>query len=656
MNNKETGISKSKTFFNKFLSLLFIRSLPRQFQIILDLSVISLSFLLAYLLRFDFSPSEKTINDFIIQLPFVLLVQFLFMIAFRVYSFIWRYVGLREARIFLIMVSLAFFPLMAARLLLPENLQLLRIPISVILIHLLLSFCGLFGLRVLRRMLFEYFQKHQQINGNGGKGSNSSSKENQSKRVFLIGAGQAGVLAAKEIQNHGGIGLDIIGFIDDDPLKIGSSIYGKKVIGNTTQLSDLIKKHKIDHVIITIAQTSRKQILRIVKVCEAIPIKVRIIPGYFDLLEGKVQINRIRDIDIEDLLGRDKIHLDEQIVSGFLKNKRVMITGAGGSIGSELVRQVIKHDPEQVLMVERSEFALYSIHKEICQCAISRKCLPVIADVGDEGRMHSIFAQYQPQIVLHAAAHKHVPMMEFNPAEAIKNNSLATWKLGNLAGQFDVDVFVLISTDKAVNSSSIMGASKRFAELFIQGLNSKYDTKFLAVRFGNVLGSTGSVIPLFREQILNGGPITVTHPEMTRYFMTIPEATELVLQASTMGKGSEIFILDMGEPVKISDLATQMISLSGLIPGEDIHIEYTGIRPGEKLYEELNTQEDQVDKTRHPKIFIGKIKEYPAITVNEIVEKLKTLSQNGYDGELRKYIQVKLPEAKLNLETPSFRS
>jgi FlaA1/EpsC-like NDP-sugar epimerase len=349
------------------------------------------------------------------------------------------------------------------------------------------------------------------------------------------------------------------------------------------------------------------------------------------------------------LLGREPVRLDEDEMQGFLAGKTVMVTGAGGSIGSELARQVARFEPAALLLVERAEFALFSIDRELRDLYPDLEIMPLTADVCDEGRMRTIFAKYEPQVVVHAAAHKHVPMMEFNPTEAVKNNVLGTRLLGEIAGQSGTEAFVLISTDKAVRPSSMMGASKRVAELVIQDLNGRYETRYVAVRFGNVIGSAGSVIPIFREQISKGGPVTVTHPEMVRYFMTIPEAVQLVLQAGAMGEGGEIFILDMGEPVRILDLARDTITLSGFKPHEDIEIVFTGIRPGEKLFEELDTDGEHVAKTRHPKIFIGKIAAYPEAKVGQALQRLAELSRNGHDRDLRAYLNELLPEASLHV-------
>ena len=466
----------------------------------------------------------------------------------------------------------------------------------------------------------------------------------------MIGAGQAGVLAAKEIEGRGDLDLEIKGFIDDDRMKLGRSVIQRhKVLGTTDALPRLVHSLQIDHVVITIAQASRQSIHRIVKICEEIPVKVRIIPGLYEILDGRVGISRIRDLQIEDLLGRDPVRLEEENVREFLTGKAVMVTGAGGSIGSELARQMAWFKPSSLLLVERAEFALFNINRELREIWPALSIVPLVADVGDELRMRSIFKGYGPEVVVHAAAHKHVPMMETNPMEAVKNNVLATNLLGELAGEFGVEVFVLISTDKAVRPTSVMGASKRVAELVAQNLGQRFHTRFVTVRFGNVIGSAGSVVPIFQEQIRKGGPVTVTHPDMVRYFLTIPEAVQLVLQASAMAQGGEIYILDMGEPVNILDLAKDTITLSGLKPFEDIDIVFTGIRPGEKLFEELEMTEEHLAKTRHPKIFIGKIGTYPDEKVRHALLQLAILSQDGREQDLRRFFNELLPEAHLTV-------
>lgn len=634
-----------------YLKNLWPRNVSKLLQFSMDSVVLISALLFAWLLRFDFVLSKEQMTSIVIQLPFVLLVQFASLLFTGVYSFIWRFVGLREIKSFAVSALISFLVILSARLFLPIEFQVLCIPISIIIMDIILGFGGVVLLRFSRRAIYERFQKNRLQTNEIRKGADSSSDSRpKPKNVFLIGAGQAGLLAAKEILNRGELDINLKGFIDDDPVKLGTVIHGIRVLGNTSVLPDLVRRHQIDYVIITIATASRMEITRIVQLCDTIPVKARIIPGLFELIGGKVEVSRIRDVEIVDLLGRDKVDLELDTIAQFISGKRIMVTGAGGSIGSELVRQISKFHPAKILIVERSEFALYLIQKEMCRSDSHDRCVPLLADIADDQRMESIFAQYSPHVVLHAAAHKHVPLMEFNPAEAIKNNSIGTLKLGHLAGKYKTEVFVLISTDKAVNPTSVMGASKRIAELFIQSLNSRYATKYIAVRFGNVLGSTGSVIPLFKEQIAHGGPVTVTHPDMTRYFMTIPEATQLVLQAGAIGKGSEIFILDMGDPVKITHLAESMIRLSGLKPNEDIQITFTGLRPGEKLFEELNTTEDQVSKTVHPKIFIGKIITYPDHVVDTIIDRLSQLALNRDSSDLRRYIIEILPEANLTIQ------
>lgn len=634
----KTMISNKKT--RNILALRPSRWMSRRTQFMLDLLALIAAFSMAYLLRFDFSIPEQESRHALIQMPYVVSTQLLVLAVMGIYSFIWRYTGMAEMKIFLKAATLSCLPILAIRLGLPDELKLLRVPLSIILMDSFLAFSAVLGLRVARRISYERSEKRRKtgVFRNGHK-----------KPVLLIGAGRAGMLAAKEIQNND-TGLLIKGFIDDDPSKRGSVIQGIKVLGSTEELRDLALLHKIDNVVIAISQATRRDFKRILDICEQVPVKVKVIPGLHELLKGKLKVSRIRDVQIEDLLGREPVQLDKEEIERFLTGKTVMVTGAGGSIGSELARQVARFQPSNLLLVERSEFALFNIERELRQNFPELSQVPLIADVNDKTRLHSIFSTYRPQVVFHAAAHKHVPMMERNMAEAIKNNILATNLLGELSGRFRVEAFVLISTDKAVRPSSVMGASKRVAELVIQNLNRKYATRYVAVRFGNVIGSAGSVIPIFHEQIRNGGPVTVTHPGMMRYFMTIPEASQLVLRAGTLGEGGEIFILDMGEPVRILDLAKEAITLSGLRPFEDIDIVFTGIRPGEKLSEELEITDENMSRTKHPKIFIGKIAAYPEDGVRKGLERLALLSERGSDQEIREFFNELLPEANLGVE------
>jgi FlaA1/EpsC-like NDP-sugar epimerase len=605
-------------------------------QFALDLCILVLSFVVAYLLRFEFDLPSNQFENLLAQLPLVVVIQLVALIAAGVYSFIWRYVGLAELWSFFKAAFWSGSVLVVGRLLLPDSLGQLRVPFSIIFTDTVLALLGVVGLRVFRRVLFERYEKSRHFG-----------QPSRRRPVLMVGAGRAGVLAAREISTRGDMDVWIEGFVDDDERKHGSVIQGKKILGGTEDLPRLCAEVEVDHVVITIAQVARSELRRIVDICERIPVRVRIIPGLYEILDGRVQITRFRDLQIEDLLGRDPVELDEEVVAGFIKGKTVMVTGAGGSIGSELARQVARFEPDALLMVERAEFALFEIDRDLRETWPGTRIESMVADICDELRMRTIFDKHRPALVFHAAAHKHVPLAEGNPCEAVKNNAIGTSILGDLAGEFDAEAFVLISTDKAVRPSSIMGASKRVAELAAQELDSRYETRYVAVRFGNVLGSAGSVIPLFREQILNGGPVTVTHPDMVRYFMTIPEAAQLVMQAGAMGKGGEIFVLDMGEPIKIVDLARDMIALGGLRPYEDINIEFTGIRPGEKLFEELDTDGEGIAKTRHPKIFIGTIESHPPDEVRAALTELTVLSLTGEEQSVREYLSNLLPESQL---------
>jgi FlaA1/EpsC-like NDP-sugar epimerase len=437
--------------------------------------------------------------------------------------------------------------------------------------------------------------------------------------------------------------------VDDDPKKVGSVLNGIRVLGTTADLPKLVAELGIGQVVMTIAQISRSHILRIIDICNSIGVKLRILPGLYEILQGKVQVTRIRNVQIEDLLGRQPVVLDEFLIGGFLADRVVLVTGAGGSIGAELSRQVARFGPSVLLLMERAEFALFDIEQELRRLHPGLPIVPLVVDVRERKRVRAIFAEHRPQVVFHAAAHKHVPMMETNPAESIKNNIFGTLTVAEEAGKAGAEAFVLISTDKAVRPTSVMGASKRIAELVVQDLERRYPTRYVAVRFGNVIGSAGSVVPIFREQIRRGGPVTVTHPDMTRYFMTIPEAAQLVLQAGAMGQGGEIFVLDMGAPVRILDLAIAMITLTGLKPFDEMDIAFTGLRPGEKLHEELALFGEEIAKTKHPKIFIGKLQPFPAESVAAALARLQHLATRADGSKIRRFFNEFLPEARLGV-------
>ncbi len=423
-------------------------------------------------------------------------------------------------------------------------------------------------------------------------------------RLLVLGAGNAGENVVREILRLPSLNYRVVGFLDDNPAKQHAQIHGIEVLGPISRVKEICDEEEVDEILIAMPSATREKLRRVIDLCQGTNLRFKTLPALSDFIEGRAEVSQIRDVDINDLLGRAPVTLDEASISDFVRDRVVMVTGAGGSIGSEMCRQIVKFKPKRLLLAEQAEQNLFEIDKELRREHAEIDAVPYIMDIGDARRVAHIFERERPTAVFHAAAHKHVPMMESNPGEAIKNNIHGTRTIADAAVKVGCEKFVMISTDKAVNPTSIMGCSKRVAEMYIQGLNRTAATQFVTVRFGNVLGSSGSVIPIFKEQIARGGPVTVTHPEMVRYFMTIPEAAQLVLQAASMGNGGEIFVLDMGEPVKIVDLARDLITLSGFRPEEDIKIEFSGIRPGEKLYEELAIDGEDVARTPHPKIGI----------------------------------------------------
>ncbi|MBK8810174.1 MAG: polysaccharide biosynthesis protein [Acidobacteria bacterium] len=613
--------------------------LRRPVQVLADVMVLSAAFLIAYLPSFNIQLGEFYFQTAINQLPLVVFVQFSSLFLVGAYSIIWRYVSLEDIKAFSKAALISGSILLGFRFLLSfTDFTNWQVPISVILIDTALGFGGLLGLRVIRRFSYEIGEKRR---------FTGPRRRLKRKATLFVGAGRIGAIAVKDLAGRADTEFEVRGFVDDDRRKVGGSVNGVKVLGTTDDLARLVDELHIEQIVIAIDQAQGKEIRRILDICREIPVKARIVPSLHEIVHGHVQVSRIRDVEIEDLLGRDPVELDDENLHGFLTGKVVMVTGAGGSIGSELVRQLTQFGPKLLLLVERAEFMLFQIEREMVKDFGETDFVPLLADVSDEHRMREIFAQYEPQVIFHAAAHKHVPLMEANPSEALKNNVFATKLIGEIAGEFGTKDFVLISTDKAVNPTSIMGASKRIAEIVLQDLNRTFATNFIAVRFGNVLGSAGSVVPIFREQIRKGEAITVTHPDMTRYFMTIPEASQLVLQAGAIGKGGEIFILDMGQPVKILDLAEDMIRLSGLEPYEDIDIVFTGVRGGEKLFEELEITGENLLKTQHPKIFIGKIAAYDESEVGEILLSFRQAVAESDEASLRTLFNRVLPEASI---------
>jgi FlaA1/EpsC-like NDP-sugar epimerase len=590
----------------------------RTAQLVLDLGVLALVYVLAYLVRFEGSIPLVMLRTMAWTLPYVVALFYASMMAFGVPRLSWRYFALPDATRVAGAIAVAAFVLVLARVgsayAAHKNDIFTRavIPFSVILVTSTFAFLAINGIRVIRRITTERFE--------------SDSRKRPSTApipTMLIGAGRAGVLVAKEMAARPDIGMRPVGFLDDDPSKLGTIVHGVPVVGATKDLAAHCIRRGAKQALITVATAKGQEIRRITKLCEAAEIPVKIIPGLFEIVGGKVNLSRIRKVAIEDLLGREPVNLDEAAIDEVVNYRTILVTGAGGSIGSELCRQICRFSPKSVLLVESSENNLFHIERELRQAFPALSIHAILADIRDVPRVDVILRTYKPNVIFHAAAHKHVPMMEANPGEAIKNNVLGTKGLAELADAHGVTEFVMISTDKAVNPTSVMGVSKRAAEIFIQALSQRSKTRFVAVRFGNVLGSAGSVVPIFQEQIARGGPVTVTDPEMRRYFMTIPEACQLVLQAGAMGKGGEIFVLDMGEPVKIIDLARDLIELSGFRVGEDIEIEVTGTRPGEKLFEELSLAEEGAEKTLHPKVYIGRIKPHPWDDVLRFIAELE---------------------------------
>ena len=434
-----------------------------------------------------------------------------------------------------------------------------------------------------------------------------ATKNTDISRVLIIGAGCAGEMVVKELEKNPQLNKKAVAIIDDDITRIGDQVSGVDIVGTRNSILKIVKLYKIDEIIFSIANISKKGKKEIIDICKNTNCKIKTIPGIYEIIDGKVDIKQVRDVDIEDLLGREPIEVDFNLMGSYIQDSTILVTGAGGSIGSELCRQIANIRPKKLIMLDNYENNLYSIQQELIRkYGDSIKMIAVVASIREQKRMEKIFDKYRPELVFHAAAHKHVPLMENSPGEAIKNNIFGTLNVAMLSSKYNVKRFLLISTDKAVNPTNVMGATKRAAEMIIQSLNEESKTEFVAVRFGNVLGSNGSVIPLFKKQIEEGGPVTVTHPNIIRYFMTIEEAVGLVIQAGGMAKGGEIFVLDMGEPVKILDLAKNLIRLSGFEPDVDIKIVFTGLRPGEKLYEELLMSEEGLLDTKHKKIFIGR--------------------------------------------------
>lgn len=565
----------------------------------LEAIVLVIALFAAFLLRFDGMVPAPFVQQFLVVAPLVVAVELLSLRLSGLERQSWQYTRLGDLLDLALPIGLVATGLLLIRLVAgtvgPPGLGWMSLPLGVVMMNLLLALLGLATLRVARRVQSEHAERRGRDRGLGAP---------PARRVVLVGSGRAGVAMAEELRQRPHLGMVAIGFVDDR-VKVGRSVAGLEVLGSVDDLELVARRHALDAAVITLATAGRHQIQRIVERCEHAGIASQIVPAAHEIVSGAVVVSSVRDVDITDLLGRPPVRLDDVPTRRLVRGRCVLVTGAGGSIGAELVRQLARLGPRRLLLVDRAEPALWATHRELVGAHPGLSVRALIADVGDRVRMASVFADFHPDVVVHAAAHKHVPMMEDNPGEAIKNNVGGTKVVVDLAATSGVERFVLVSTDKAVNPTSVMGATKRVAELYVQHVAAESGLAAVSVRFGNVLGSTGSVVPIFTDQVAAGGPVTVTHPDMKRYFMTIPEASQLVLVAAAIGRPGEVLVLDMGEPVRILDLAEAVIRLSGLEPHRDVPIEFTGIRPGEKLFEELSLASEDVTRTRHPRIWVG---------------------------------------------------
>lgn len=597
--------------------------------ILLDVMSVLIASFMALYIRFDFS-FKKMDPLFFERMEHILIPNVLLMLLFytiwKLYKSVWRYASANE----LINIVLATACTTVAQTIfcrVSGNRMPRSYPILFWFLLTIMTCCIRFGYRILRLI--------------NSKRTNLAGR-NTSINVMIIGAGAAGNMILKEIESSSYLNLRAKCVIDDQPGCHGKLLRGVPIVGGRDKILDAVSQYGIDEIIYAIPSSGMQTRKEILSICKESGCRMRTLPGMYQLINGDVSVAKLREVEIEDLLGREPIQINTEEVMGYVSGKVVMVTGGGGSIGSELCRQIAAHNPRQLVIVDIYENNAYDIQQELIRKYPNLNLVVLIASVRNTNRINSIFETYHPDIVYHAAAHKHVPLMEDSPNEAIKNNVMGTYKTAQAADKYGTEKFVLISTDKAVNPTNVMGASKRICEMVIQMMNQKSETNFVAVRFGNVLGSNGSVIPLFKKQIAEGGPVTVTDPNIIRYFMTIPEAVSLVLQAGAYAKGGEIFVLDMGEPVKILDLATNLIKLSGYKPGEDIEIKFTGLRPGEKMYEELLMDEEGLKKTANKMIFIGKPIDFDVEVFEKQLDKLIADAKKE-DKDIRKLIKEVVP-------------
>lgn len=609
----------------------FERSIPRWVILIIDLLVCIFALVLAYLLRFNFAAIPQIeLDTFPSVFPFVIGVRMLSFLFSKTYKGIVRYTSSKDAqRIFIVTTigSLFFSTVNLVPYYFITGTYIL--PYSIIVIEYMTTTFLMISLRLIFKAIYLEIKNPTHTKTN----------------VIIFGAGESGIITKRTLDRDAGMKYKVLAFIDDNEKKRGSKLEGI-TISEANKLEDLLKEGDVAHLIISVQNISAKRKEEIVEVCLKYNTKILNVPPVSNWINGELSFKQIKKVRIEDLLERSPIKLDMENIKNQTLDKVILVTGAAGSIGSEIVRQLSKFNPKKIILLDIAESPLYEMEIELKNIFHLRSFEIVIADIKNKERMESIFNQFSPQIVYHAAAYKHVPMMEFHPYEAINTNVLGTKILADVSAKYNVQKFVLVSTDKAVNPTNVMGASKRIGEIYVQSLNKESQTKFVTTRFGNVLGSNGSVIQLFRQQIEKGGPITVTHPDITRYFMTIPEACLLVLEAGAMGKGGEIFLFDMGISVKITELAKKMVQLAGLTLGKDIQIIYTGLRPGEKLFEELLATKENTLPTHNPQIMVGKVREYDYKEVLEKIEELILLLQKNNNIEIVMKMKEIVPEFK----------
>jgi FlaA1/EpsC-like NDP-sugar epimerase len=625
----------------------------RNFWIILsaDIFLLFLAHFFSYLIRFEGVIPPDQIVNFKNSIWFIIPFKIFIFVLFRLYKGMWRYTSIRDL---INLIKATFLSSSAIILIILYVNRFQGYPRSVFVIDAFLTLFFIGGIRLVIRLV------HQTGASNLPKTAQLpffKGMQDGERRLFIIGAGDAGEKMLRELQGNPRLKYSVIGFLDDDHKKHGMHIHGVPVLGDIDQLSDLVKEHEVDELLIAIASATRKEMHRIVSLCEGTDLKFRIIPSIGELIDGSLTVKSIRDVAYEDLMGRKAVQLELEKIGEYLKDKSILVTGAGGSIGSELCRQIARFFPKNLILFDRTENNLYETDIELQRDFPYLRYSPILGNVINEEVLKRVFLKYRPKVVFHAAAYKHVPMMELNPWEAIFTNVKGTLRLLEVVKEFEVDRFVLVSTDKAVRPSNVMGASKRIAELLTQCYNANHSpTRFMSVRFGNVLGSSGSVIPLFKRQIEKGGPVTVTHPEVTRYFMTISEAAQLILQAGAIGKGGEIFILDMGTPIKIADMARDLIHLSGFEPNSDIEIKFIGLRPGEKIHEELITEGEGIVRTPHEKILVLEGNNCDLNWLNQRIEELLKFAYEQNAEGIKKKLKEIVPEYlpfDLNLSTPS---